>query len=152
MGEREKPLVMDRDTHHLTDYPIGNDGRDATRQEFILSVLPPSADEIVALIKFFKQFWNVGWIILKITVRTNDPLPLHELKPAAISAICPAFFSNRMTFRCGRSLCLAQSTWKVLSWLPSPTKRISYFSLSFHTPLEFFQIVEQRSPLRCKRK
>jgi hypothetical protein len=75
VGLERAAIVSDRYAGQPAYQSVGDPGGHLSEQQFILSLLAPSADEIVALIQFRDQRGNVSRIVLKVTIQGHDDLP-----------------------------------------------------------------------------
>ena len=83
-------VVVEADAGHAADEPV----RDPRRQlagEAVLPVLPPAADDVVALVELLEQPPDVGRVVLEVAVHRDDDSPRAWSKPAAIAAVWPKF-------------------------------------------------------------
>ena len=106
---------MNRNPRHFTDYPIRNDRRDTPCQEFILSFFPPSAHQIIAFIQFFKQLRDIRWIVLQITIHTDNMLSLREFEARCHRRCLAGILLESDNRSCGFCSLSAESTAKVSS-------------------------------------
>ena len=80
VGFQRTPVIVNRHACYFTDNPIRDDRRDTACQEFILPFFPPTADQVVTFIEFFKESRYIDRIVLQIAVHTDDPFTAREFK------------------------------------------------------------------------
>jgi len=65
---------MEPDPGHPGDETVRQDGRQGPVDKSIFPVPAPAGYHVVSLVNLCQQFWNIGRIILQITVHRDDDL------------------------------------------------------------------------------
>ncbi len=83
VGLEAAPVVVQADAGHSSDQPVGDPRGQLAGGGLVLAVLPPAADDVVALVQLVHHPWNVGRVVLKVGVQRDHHVAASEVETGA---------------------------------------------------------------------
>ena len=81
VGLQGAAIVVQTHSSDPADQSVGDPGGDFPLDGSVLALMTPAAHQVVALPQRRQQHRNVGWIVLEVSIKAHDHLPLGHIEP-----------------------------------------------------------------------